>query len=820
MLSVARKKIISILLIVNIVAPSLITLAYPAHEAQAQISDGSGWAIFSLKVKSNVDDSIQATNSIWTRANDVLARVAMGVAKGLLRKMTLSTIDWINGGFKGNPAFIQHPESFFQDFANQELDRIVGIVAYDSINYPFGRSFAQNLILSLQNKFEQNARFTLQSVLGQRHWTDFVDRCFSCGGWNGYLSLSQPMNNPYGFSLRAHEEYYRVTAGLDESKINETKRLLEEAGGLLSPEICVEPASTNQKWASPEEEQRAHTELALLNKELSDLELEKLTYQNLGLTDDVRQTEEEIAAKKIAIDGHKALIADHTCDRYEYTTPGVAITAGLENLIGSNFRQTELGAALGADLSAIFDAAFNQLLTMGLDSLSKPSQGSAQTTETRNLDYYGLSVGTGENTGDWRNTPDVVVNLKELLLTGEPGPLLDPNDDPATGVRGPNGPTVIALVEQEIAAYKSILNTLELMPKKLMELDACLPGPDYGWEGRFQSKYTKEIQRLERKSTKSNEKKAEEYEKGINQAERIRSETLWNIKNAFFSFNIPSAITIDDKIKQTSDRSTSAKIYQDTIVAKTATLNRLRVLASEYGVAETVTEKSDIAKRYLDMSGQISSESSLREARAQLAELQGDYEELTVLKAVCETEKEELGYNDAGALNIAASDTSSFPEPFKDIDLAEASNIFDDITAIAVINQLEADSIEVSPSEEIEIVDLNARQLVILYALIDQKNLTLQESLSEMDNIPEALVLPASIDAEIAYYCQGVNFKAYDTGAFKSFGNAVLTVATGPVGMLAYLFGGGDVTIDIDCEDFYRSDIWDYKIEKDTPTTP
>src|SRR4051812_41899594 len=48
-----------------------------------------------------------------------LDRLASCAAKELLHQMTVATINWINSGFNGSPAFLTNPEGFFLDAADQ-----------------------------------------------------------------------------------------------------------------------------------------------------------------------------------------------------------------------------------------------------------------------------------------------------------------------------------------------------------------------------------------------------------------------------------------------------------------------------------------------------------------------------------------------------------------------------------------------------------------------------------------------------------------------------------------------------------------------------
>jgi len=91
----------------------------PAKKANAQWSDiitevETGLSAVSTELTSVYDDiASYAEDSIWIK-DYILDPLAWAEAKGMLQSMTDSTVNWINSGFQGSPAFVQNPEQFFQ----------------------------------------------------------------------------------------------------------------------------------------------------------------------------------------------------------------------------------------------------------------------------------------------------------------------------------------------------------------------------------------------------------------------------------------------------------------------------------------------------------------------------------------------------------------------------------------------------------------------------------------------------------------------------------------------------------------------------------
>jgi hypothetical protein len=105
------------------------------------------------------DDKVKKKTSSLEKKESCLDGIVTAGAKELLKKITKSTVEWINGGFRGEPLFIKNPASFFKSIADQEIMGITNFIAdiQNEAKYPFGRDIAKNLILQTQRTFEQNA---------------------------------------------------------------------------------------------------------------------------------------------------------------------------------------------------------------------------------------------------------------------------------------------------------------------------------------------------------------------------------------------------------------------------------------------------------------------------------------------------------------------------------------------------------------------------------------------------------------------------------------------------------------------------------------
>jgi hypothetical protein len=130
-----------------------------------------------------------------------------------------STIEWVNTGFEGNPAFLNNPDQFFKDLANQEKIAFLQGLAYGINSSVCGvyKSTVLSAILSRYGKNQQNygqqgyenGGYGYGSQGGPQNSCAFDQNPGQLnlflrgdfsegGGWNTWFELTQnPVNNPY-----------------------------------------------------------------------------------------------------------------------------------------------------------------------------------------------------------------------------------------------------------------------------------------------------------------------------------------------------------------------------------------------------------------------------------------------------------------------------------------------------------------------------------------------------------------------------------------------------------------------------------------------
>jgi hypothetical protein len=129
--------------------------------------------------------------------------------KGVLEKIADDTVDWINTGFEGNPAFATDPEAFFLSTTRAFTADFSRSITTSSACSTF-KTAVEKAIRDSAPQADTNSR-TPRTYEGSCELkaiaTDidrFIEGDFSQGGWDGWFALTQERtNNPYGTTIDA-----------------------------------------------------------------------------------------------------------------------------------------------------------------------------------------------------------------------------------------------------------------------------------------------------------------------------------------------------------------------------------------------------------------------------------------------------------------------------------------------------------------------------------------------------------------------------------------------------------------------------------------
>ncbi|MFA6524480.1 MAG: hypothetical protein WC264_03675 [Candidatus Paceibacterota bacterium] len=353
--------------------------------------------------------------------DNCLNAIGKAVVNVLIKTLTLSIIDWINGKNSDGPLFITDPSKFFKDIAKNEILGF-GLEINDPNKFPFGKAFLMNEANKFNQRFADQAQYSLNELIQQttpEYTAVSFSEDFSQGGWGAWNALTQvPYNNPLGFNLEASNELSKRLAGTESSTANNKRESLLQSSGILGQEYCASPTGL-----SKEEDAKARS-------------------------------------------GDKS---SRICNKWEYSTPGKYVADHLTATVGFENHALLDAETLNDAIAAILDAAMarfsSKLMNEGMTALSNNNN---DTSSSENIDLGYLFNQT--------NTQNSGTQFPESYMT--PWLQNNPNFDLKTGVTQ-------ALVDEQrtylikLDSYNTALGDLI---KWIRQLDYCIPGPNPDWE--------------------------------------------------------------------------------------------------------------------------------------------------------------------------------------------------------------------------------------------------------------------------------------------------------------------------------------------------
>ncbi len=175
----------------------------------------------------------------------LLDAVVSNLVNNFIKTFTASTVQWINSGFQGSPAFVTNPGEFFADYGDivagqmiQELGPVGQILCSPfDLDIKIALSFGFGLNLGSQpGRYSSYVGCRLSDVQANMY------RAFTSGvwggstGWSNWISISHPRNNSMSVYLSTQDAFStRLSAelGLKSQEINLGR-------GFLNFTECVE----------------------------------------------------------------------------------------------------------------------------------------------------------------------------------------------------------------------------------------------------------------------------------------------------------------------------------------------------------------------------------------------------------------------------------------------------------------------------------------------------------------------------------------------------------------------------------------------------
>lgn len=414
----------------------------------------------SKKTIDGINKKVTETNKnveIIKDTSTCTAAVGRMVTKMLLQKLTIATVNWIKSGFEGNPAFIQNPGKFFKDIAKNELLQFSSEIT--ATNSPFGKEWLKNTARAFNNKFQDNAKYSLDKMIqntNPEYSASTFKMDFSNGGWDAWSAMTQvPANNPLGFKIMADTELEKRLAGTVQSTAEKYQEALRQANGFLGDERCADP-----KGVTKEEHEKGL--------------IERTKYPNINKNDPLSHVYE-----------------NNICNRWEYVTPGKLISDAATSTMTTTKDSLLVADDLNDAIASITDALLAQFSSDLIEN------GFAETTTE---DYFGTI-----SYEEIDNEPQTIKDFSQIHLSSSwlsENPNFNIRTDITQALIDEQRTYSDKLAQQNkelnsttdgkpyaLSADKKSSNAYGLIPV-IYQLDYCIPGPHPGWEKDARDKLT------------------------------------------------------------------------------------------------------------------------------------------------------------------------------------------------------------------------------------------------------------------------------------------------------------------------------------------
>lgn len=161
-----------------------------------------------------------------------LDTIAWLIVNMVIERIAASTVNWINSGFQGSPAFVTDPDSYFKNIGNQ----VAGQVIYNHPDLKFMcADFSAKVRIALTKNYIRpfgDYQCTLSGVVD--NFDNFMNDFYQ-GGWDGFIEVSQrSQSNPLGL-YNQQKNQLNVTLG---SSLGQKREELNWGSGFLSYKSC------------------------------------------------------------------------------------------------------------------------------------------------------------------------------------------------------------------------------------------------------------------------------------------------------------------------------------------------------------------------------------------------------------------------------------------------------------------------------------------------------------------------------------------------------------------------------------------------------
>lgn len=574
---------------------------------------------------------------------DIAVAVLKRLGAKVLQKTVKKTVNWALSGFKGQPFYLQNEDSTLNNVAENELTQMLDALNKDCSGNevcPFARSISKGLIQAhVQGNKDGGNKFNLNKILGP-DYQEFQND-FSKGGWKGWEAFTQnPYNNPFGAYLSSSIELSQK----QQEAATKIGTELNRNQGFLSLRKCVaykdgagptkqityasvkNTANNNKKYTYPftdagksymcntkpnPDSWKCLGKDVETNPPCKNPNLKKSLFISGSCISGNGQSVG--AGIKDTFDDTYALpgATVDNCERYEVTTPGAIAKEQLAKSLNSTIDEQIAAKSTGSSiLDSVVDMTAN-LISNGLDKLvtkqtNKSGQQNIYTGQIQNTIVLGNNGGSSSNSPWFVDTTGVVIQ--------DPNNLRKPSAEILDGIKD---------TQAEIALVNEAYTILQEMPYSLELLDKCMPGPDIGWEARFETEFERGSRKLNKKSEKD-KKKGERAADALSRLELFKELDKEKIKRELLNLDgksIPIAPLLHARIKAGKDLGIQSTVDEKSIKLASV-LQNLKIIEEDIRSGKKDLETDKI--KFLEIKDIISNEETINETRADLNALKRD----------------------------------------------------------------------------------------------------------------------------------------------------------------------------------------------------
>lgn len=134
-------------------------------------------------------------------------QVGWCMVNALIESIGAATVAWINGGFQGNPVFIEDPEMFFAQIADQQAGAFLAELSNGFLCGPIQNIVRVNLAENYNSQFSPYGSCTFSAISGNLEQFMSGQGGFNWVDWQTYTQ--NPQNNPFGATIAGQIELDR-----------------------------------------------------------------------------------------------------------------------------------------------------------------------------------------------------------------------------------------------------------------------------------------------------------------------------------------------------------------------------------------------------------------------------------------------------------------------------------------------------------------------------------------------------------------------------------------------------------------------------------